>query len=513
MSERIEQPIDEGSRFVRNVFSAYGFRLVYGLTVLLLTPYLFRKLGASGFGTYSVILTLAIVYSVLESAFANGLAKLVAELRGQDRRRELNETVAVGLLLATGLGITALVASLALAQFAQGLAVPTDRESFRIGVVLMGAVMLVRLPCMTYGAALMGYQRYDLFYLARLVAAGGLGLGTVLAVEAGFGLLGATAAVTAYLLAEALLWAVLLKRMDPLLPLRPRVASSAKRRRVASFSSYVLLTDSMLFLGQQIDTVVIAAIRGATAAAPFAVAVKLQSAVQSLILPFVDLLMPMTSELWARGEHDEVVRRLALASRAVLQLTLPIVAALALFAEDFVAVWLGPSAPSATADIIVILMGVQIVTLTATPAARVLVGIGRVRVIGLMAAIEGVASFALTVLLVSLYGAVGAATGTLIATSVVAPLMIPIACRAANAPLASFLRESFLPALTSSLPGLVAMLLPWSLLAPGLPRLCAGTALALGISLVIAAGQIGPGRIWLALTRLIGGGRVAVEAH
>src|SRR4051812_514644 len=55
-----------GGRFARNVLSSYGLRGLRAVSVLLLTPYLFRQLGLDGFGTWSVVFTIATVFSLVE---------------------------------------------------------------------------------------------------------------------------------------------------------------------------------------------------------------------------------------------------------------------------------------------------------------------------------------------------------------------------------------------------------------------------------------------------------------
>lgn len=494
-------PSSDGRLIARNASSAYALRFVQGLGVLILTPYLLARLGAAGFGTYSVILVIATSYTLLEVAFLDGVAKIVAELRGQNRREELRRTVEVAVVLASACGVLALVIFGALALLATGLAAPSERTAFQIGVALLGGALLVRLPCTAYAAVLAGYQRYDLFNLARIAGAVGFPLATVVAVEAGGGVLGASVAISAYLLMEALLYGWLMKRMDPSLSLRPGLGDRRTRRRVASFGSYVLVADGMLFAGQRIDALVIAAIRGAAAAAPAAAALKLQSLVQSLILPFVDLLMPMTSDLWGREQAAEVTRRFALATRAVVQIVLPVAAGLALFAQDVVIAWLGRDAPAVTAQIVPILMAGQVVTLAATPAAKVLVGVGRVRVMAAMAAVEGAFNLALTLLLVTLIGAPGAALGTLLAAAVVSPLMIPLACRAIGASTAGFLRVSLWPALLASIPSLAVMVIAWALLPPSPLRFAAGMTLGIALAILAALAAFGPRRALRAVRR------------
>jgi O-antigen/teichoic acid export membrane protein len=248
----------------------------------------------------------------------------------------------------------------------------------------------------------------------------------------------------------------------------------------------------MVFIGQRMDTVVIAAIRSAAQAAPFAAAIKLQTGLQSLTLPFVNLMMPMTSDLWARGRKDEVVRRFILASRLAMQITFPVAVGLALFATDIVDVWLGPDAPSVTVAIIVLLMAVQSVTLAATPAEKVLVGVGRVRTVAALALVEGFSNLGISIVLVSAYGAIGAAIGTLATSAVLAPIKFPLACRATGCGIFRFLREGIGVPIASAMPGVVGMLTVWALLPAGALRLAVGITLGLSVALAVAVAQVGP---------------------
>ena len=68
----------------------------------------------------------------------------------------------------------------------------------------------------------------------------------------------------------------------------------------------------------------------------------------------------------------------------------------------------------------------------------------------------------------------GAAIGTLISSSLIGPAHFPVVCRATEYPLPRFLRVGLLPAVGSSLPSAVAMLLVWLLMEPSSGRLLVG---------------------------------------
>ncbi len=491
--------MSEQSRIARNAASSYAARGVLVLSVFVLTPYLFRRLGPAGFGTWSVMLTITAVFSLLETGFSAGIVRFVAAFRAQGRREDVERVVATGAVLLTGLGIVAFVISVAAAFLLSGLAAPGDGDAFRAGMLVLGGAMLLRFPFVAYAGALNGYQRFDLSNASLALATLASAVGAVVAVEAGFGLFGGAGAHAAALVAGAALYRIQFARIEPTLSLRPRLGDRDARRRIYSFSSFALLADSMLYIGQRMDVVLIAALRDAAAAAPYAAAVKLQSGVQGLTLPFVDLLMPMASELGAQGRRTELLRRLALATRVATQVTLPLAFGLALFAPDIVDVWLGEGAPAVTATIIVLLMATQVLALSAAPARKVLIGLGRVRLIGALSVVEGLANVGLTVALVVLYGPVGAAIATFVTVAVIAPLKLPIAARMLGVPARKLARDGWGAAVASSLPGIVVMTALFLALAPGTVRATAGPALGLLVSAAVAFVQIGPVRIGAAL--------------
>ncbi|HYH88111.1 MAG TPA: hypothetical protein VEX67_02690 [Solirubrobacteraceae bacterium] len=493
-----ERPLSTASperrRFARNAAAAYGERAVLMLSALLLTPYLFRGLGIGGFGTWSVMFTIVSVFSVLELGVSIGITTLVADARARGAEAERAAIVAIGIGALALVGVAGCVVAVGLGVAADGLAATAHREDFRVGMAVLGVALLIRFPCIACGAVLAGEQRYDLVHACLALTWVGFAAGAVFAVEAGAGVLGVAVAYATALTAGACGFVIALRQIDPQLSLRPRIGATAQRRRLLGFSSYALLADSMVFVGQRMDTVVVAAIRGAAAAAPIAAASRLQSGLQALSLPVVNLMLPMVAELWARGEREVVVRRHALATRITLQLTLPIAAWVALFSQDIVDVWLGPTAPEVTAAIVA-LLAAQTLLLSATPAEKVLVGIGRVRVVGWLNSAEGLTNLVLSIVLVTQMGVLGAALGSLISSILLGPLKWPVACRALGVSTTRFVQASVGSAVLSSLPALAAMAAVLAALPAGAARAGVGLVVAVLGAGAVALAQAGPRRV------------------
>jgi O-antigen/teichoic acid export membrane protein len=266
---------------VRNALTSYALRGLVGLSALALTPYLFRRLGDAGFGTWSVMLTLTTVYTVVTFGYVSAGGKLVAELRGKGDAAGLAvlARTATGLMLLAGLA--ALGLALLLAAFASGLAADGQEQEFALGMAILGASMLLYFPGTAWGATLVGYGRYDRYNASEAVAVTVFTVGTVIALEAGGDVLSVAIAQAAGYAAGGLTALVLLRRTDPVLSLRPALADREVRREVAGFGSLTVIAEAALFVSLRMDTVVIAALRSAAAAAPFAAALKLQSGLQA----------------------------------------------------------------------------------------------------------------------------------------------------------------------------------------------------------------------------------------
>ncbi|HEU0250625.1 MAG TPA: oligosaccharide flippase family protein [Solirubrobacteraceae bacterium] len=504
MRDRDERPqkgshgAGERRRLARNALGSYGARAVVGFSALALTPFLYRKLGAAGFGTWSVIYTIATVFSLFEVGYAQGIAKFVAEYDARGEDGEVRATIRAGLVAFAVIGLVAAVGCVLLGVFGDGLAAAGSAAAFRTGLIVLGLAVLIRFPLVAYGGGLQGYQRYDLFYLSDIVLGASFTIAAIPVVALGGGVLGLSICWAAALVGSALLYRVNIARVRRSLglgSLRLRSVQTSRGWSLASFSGFTVLSESMTFVAQRMDTVIIAAVRDAATAGPYAAAIKLQSGLQAMTTPFVNLMLPMASELQARGENDTIGRRLTLATRVSLQMTLPVAAGLALFAEDVVKLWLGHDVPQTTFSIVVVLMAVQTVTLTAFPSQTVLVGVGRVRIVGLLAVVEGISNLGASIALVSAYGAIGAALGSLFTSAVLAPVKFPLVCEAIGLRLRRFLGASIVPSILSSLPGLAAMVLVRATMGSGFAQAFVGLTAGLGISLLIGLGQIGPARV------------------
>jgi hypothetical protein len=106
-----------------------------------------------------------------------------------------------------------------------------------------------------------------------------------------------------------------------------------------------------------------------------------------------------------------------------------------------------------------------------------------------------VLNLVLSIALVIAWGAIGAAVATLVISGLIVPARIPLACDAIGCPVRRIARGALAPALASTAPSLLVMVIVLETMAPGLGRLAVGLGAGWTIAVAIGLAQIGPRRL------------------
>src|SRR5262249_31575460 len=160
------------------------------------------------------------------------------------------------------------------------------------------------------------------------------------------------------------------------------------------------------------DAFVIGWALGAAAITPFAFANRLVDLAKSILRSATTTLTPAISALEAKGDIAAVRAYFLHGTRLVLYLALPIQAGPPLRGKPFLALWLGPGYAEASAPSLWVLATILGPTIAQSMAARVLYGMGRIRLFARVALAEGVVNLLLSLALVGPLGIAGVALGT-----------------------------------------------------------------------------------------------------
>jgi O-antigen/teichoic acid export membrane protein len=335
-------------------------------------------------------------------------------------------------------------------------------------------------------SALQGLQRYD---LCNLVSTSGVLVGAaaiVAVLAAGWGVLGMIASsipVTIGMGLASRWWA---RRVAPRLAFGWRGANRATLWRMTTFSASMFAMQCGGRLQTKSDEFVIAFFRPVDAVTPYVLSRKLGEVAQLGAVQFLNVLMPLASELDARGDRGQLRMLYVTASRVTLGITAPAAVALIVLGGPLLGWWVGAGyAPYG--DLVAVLAASSFIGVSQWPAAAVLQGMSRHHILAVTSLGAGAANIILSVLLLPVFGLLGVGLGTLLPTVVGSLCVIlPVTARIVGVPMRTVLRDVWIAGLLPAIAAAVVLWLPWTALgsAPGAASLLSRIAL---IGMVYAA--------------------------
>lgn len=406
-------------RFGTNVASNYlGFAAAICVSVLL-TPLLVRQLGKEAFGVWSLALSVVGYLELLEFGFGTATKKLIAEDAGV-RPAEVIRTLNTSFFTLAALGCVALALGTLVAIFGPAwMDVPSELRTEAAGAfAVLVIAMAVSIPGDSFGGALAGHQRYDLFAIANTALVVLSGLVSAAVVLAGGGLLQLAVTTTVISVAMHFLRWRLLRRIVPGLRLRPSLIDRARIRRTAWLSGWFLVRDLASTVNYRLDLLVVAALFDVKQVAVYVVGTKLAKLAAGGLGPIVEVLSPHASALHREGDAAQLEALLIDGTRTTLFAGLPVMIAFTTLAYPIVHAWVGPGYASAAGVLIVFATVIGLKSLV-YPTLEVLEGMGHAKALALVAVLEAVVNLSCSILLGRAVGLVGVALGTVVAVLVV----------------------------------------------------------------------------------------------
>jgi O-antigen/teichoic acid export membrane protein len=402
--------------------------VVAGAIAFLMVPLLLQHLGRDSYGVWVLIGSLFAYASILHFGLSSAINRHVPVALAKGDEDAVRRVLTTGSVFFAGVGAVVLVATVLLRLYfvawfnvPEALAPEVERA-----VLVVGGMLALTVALQAFGAALSGYQRYDLSAISRIVFL--LVRGAVLwaLVRAGAGLL--TVAWTFGLteLGVNVLQMLLGMRLMPTRPLAPRWFEPRLLREMLAYGGNTFLYSTGAVIAYKASEVVVGVMRRPEDVASYAVAATGVLTLSAVVESLSAAIKPAVSDLDARDEAD-AIRRLALAAQKfALLVILPSTAFLVLMGGDFLRLWTGSELREVSVAMALLAVG-QAFRLAQQSNFLVLVGKGEHRFFGLAVLGVGALTIALTLIGVGPLdlGVIGAAGASCIAWAVIAGIVIP----------------------------------------------------------------------------------------
>lgn len=482
---------------VKNVSATWLGLLVNGVVGFLLSPFVLHRLGDEAFSLWILMFALTGYYGLLDLGIRSSIVKYTAKFianNDEDQLRRVLSTslgfyllVAIAVLLATVIGVVYLPLLL---KIPARLIAPA-----RMLFLLAGVGTALTFPLSVFAAVLEGLQKFAWLQLSHIGITLIRAALTVVALTSGRGLLTiGTITVSTNLLAYLVFTWMALRVLPVRLSTRQIEWSSFRKMLSYGIFAFVILVAEKLRF--QSDAMVIGVFLSTTAVTSFVVALKLVEYSSYVVRSMSQIITPMSSQFEASGDLVRLQRTFVAGNRACAFIIFPLCVTLIILGKSIIECWVGVKY-IASYPILLLLIVPRSMFLAQSASSRILLGMGKHRVLGWVLLVEGGANLVLSLLLVRRFGLIGVALGTAIPMICTSLFFLPQhLCALLKVPLGAFLSRAYrLPLILCAPLGFALWLLNYEFPAHQYGKLllqiaCGGLAYGAGIAALLYRGRV-----------------------
>ncbi|HVV52165.1 MAG TPA: oligosaccharide flippase family protein [Polyangia bacterium] len=471
------------ARFLRSATANYLNSLAALLMALFATPILVRGLGKEAYGTWTLVTSSVLYYSLLQFGLGRATVKFLASAQAVgdlDRARRVISTSFLSLsvpalaLIAASPGIAFL--------FPEIFHLPEGyRTAAMVLVVLSTIDFAIGMPSDTFGGALVGLQRFDLLNATATGTALAQVVSWIVIIALGGGLVPLGIATLTFSVTSNFVRYAMVRRLLGGVHIGRSTFERPLVRPMLAMSSWIAVSDLVEIVTLRLDPVIVALVGGIPQVAVYSVGQKLSAFVERFTGPALAMFFPHAAALSAFDDHEEIRRTLLAGTRLALALTLPLTLVVSVLASPAIRLWVGSGFGDA-AMVTVFLALTSLVVSVPRVGIYVLRGMGDVSFIAKIGLVEAAINLGASVALGHAMGIKGVALGTLIGVVVNhLGIMLTYVCRRLGvgvaALVATILRAHLLPVAASLAVGLALQ----SFARGGVPQLGAAGLAVVGL--------------------------------
>ncbi len=402
------------SRTVRNIFSNWLGFIVTAIVAFFLSPFIVRHLGDSGYGIWTLTMSLTGYLGLLDLGVRGAVTRYVAKFHAQAADEDASRVVSSGLTIFLAAGAIAILVAVGIALLAVGhLKIPDSyRVVARVVLILTGLNIAVSLISGVFGGVVAALQRFDLQNALEIGNAVSRTTAIVFVLSYGGGLISFAVIQLAFAILLGAANVVLAFHLYPQLRIHFSAGDKENLKLIFSFSFYSFFLRISSYLVFYTDSVVIGTFLPVSMVTFFAIAGNLMNYSRELLSGISTASGPLATVLETSGEEEELRRVLLKGSRFASMVFFPIGICFLIRGSSFIGLWMGPSYASLSGKVLMILAVALFFASGNQVTTNMTISIGRHK--GMVPAFlfEGLWNLGLSMVLVRFYGIVGVALGT-----------------------------------------------------------------------------------------------------
>jgi len=477
------------SRFTVNVLASWGAYLVFVIAGFVMPRFIDEFEGQAALGVWDFAWSLVAYLNIAQIGVGSGVNRYVAKYRANGDYDELGGVVSTVVVLQICLATLVLMFVWAAVYYLPSMLPTLEGDALLSAswvVGLLGASVAANMALQASRGVIAGCHRWDINNYINAASHTSSVVCMLGVLVLGYGLIGMAVVYLVVVLITELFRLYMSRRVCKELVTRISSVSTARVKKMTSFGIKTFVVQLQAVIPLQLVSILVAAQLGPAALAVFSRPLALVRHVEAFMNKFANIFSPTVGALIGGGQRDELKRLFMHTGRYSIALAFPFLAALGVFGDVLLRVWMGDS--YVHGDLVILLALGFFLPISHSFAMFFLIGMnehGRVGLISLAASLS-VVFVGIGLLFTVGWSLLGAGLVVALSYSVGAGIVVPIAaCKKLEISIVEYLRFAmFMPILLGGVfilvLELVNHLLPWG---PVINMLLAG--LLAGISQVV----------------------------
>ena len=419
--------------YARNLLVNWFSYVANIVVMFFLTPFVVHELGKTGYGVWSLLISLTGYLGLIDIGVRAGLSRFINFYLGRKDIPKVNAVVSTAMGYFLGIGLVIVLASVGLAAMLGVLfqKIPADMlPAARIAVVLAGLNIVLILCSALFSHICRAFDRFDLEKAVVLVSLAVRVAGTVLVLKMGGGLAGLACIAVTATLTSAIGQYMCARHVFPELRVRPSLVSRERFREMFGFGVWAFLGNIASKLLYVTDNIVIAVLLGPDMVTFYAIPLMLIGTARGLIYQITSVLAPQMIKAGSTDDQAELRHLFTWGSKVIMLLGIPLLAGLIVLGPEFMGLWIGPDF-RAVGAVLILLTIPQFFVLASRSCANLITALGYVKFGASLTFCQAVMNLGLTLVFVMTFGMglEGVALGTLVPMVIFNTVLLACALR------------------------------------------------------------------------------------
>ena len=330
------------TQFAKNAGWNMATVLVNLVAGLLISPYMISKLGAEGFGIWSLIFSVIGYYALLDFGFRSAVINFTAQAAALKQYEKINEVMSTAIAISGSMTVLLLVVVLPLAPRTPGWLGISEQYAgiFPRLFILTSTGTILSFAFNIVGGCLEGFQQYGAMRKLFAVVIGVRTLLYFLVLNQGGGLIALILSNWVYWIAIWVGTSVLLWRVFPQLKIHWKFIKLQTLKEMARYGFHTSV-NGVAVLGQQTPPVFISRALPDASVGYFSLPERIVQVPLGMIRTVAEMLNPLAAEFTAQNRHGELGRIVTLGNRYGFLMYAPIALVLLTWGTPVIRLWVG----------------------------------------------------------------------------------------------------------------------------------------------------------------------------